>query len=254
MKSVIKSTWIWSVILFGWLLSMSVPVFGQNAGDEYVTEVKLKDGSVIEGRLTEYRDGEYIRLQIGEAEITIKFESIRQIKHKNRSVSRTYAFRETGWYHHTSAGVLPGFISAGNPVVGAEIDHSSGWLFNRNFGAGLHAGVSNYDPQSAAVFYSLAGELTGFLMKQNFSPYYAIRSGYGFTRKGNTFVEASGGYFLHPALGFRFTGMKTANITAELGLAFQKGYFKQQTDWWDRSIIEKNVRYQRISMKIGILF
>ena len=236
------------------LFILAYPVVGQDQQSGYITVVKLKDGSVIEGTLTEFRDGEFIKMRIGENEITLKYESIRNIKHKNRSFNRTYSFSENGLYHHSSLGLLPGFISAGNPVLGVQIDHSSGWLFHRLLGAGLNLGISNYDPQSREVFYTLAGEIRGYLLSQGLSPYYALRGGYGFTHRGSNFLEARGGYYLHPALGLRFSGWQTGNVTAELGMAFQKAHFKQQTEWWDRSIIEKDVRYQRITLKIGIQF
>ena len=237
------------VLLF---LLTSHLAFGQQ--DDYITIVKLKDGSVFEGQLKEYVDGEYIRMDVGENQITIKQSSIKYIKHKNLGAIKAYSFNERGLYHHSSIGFLPGFISAGNPVLGIGIDHSSGFMFSRLLGAGLNLGVHNYDPSSKEVFYTLSAEMRGYLMPKNFSPYYVLRAGYGFTHAGQTFLEANGGFEANPALGLRFTGNGGANLTAEIGMMFQNAYFKEQTEWWDRSILEKDVRYQRFNLKIGILF
>lgn len=245
----IKQILLFLILTF---LLVNSSVFGQL--DDYITRVKLNDGSILEGRLTEYVDGEYIKMNIGESQITIKHSSIKSIKHKNLTSVKDYTFKEKGFYHHSSVGFLPGFISAGNPVLGLEIDHSSGYLFNRYAGAGLNLSVMNYDPLSKEVCYTLAAELRGYLLNKYISPYYLLRSGYGFTHAGESFLEANGGFFINPAIGLRLTGKKTANVTVEIGLAFQKAHYKQQTEWWDRSVIEKDVIYQRFNLKLGILF
>jgi hypothetical protein len=224
----------------------------QNEG--YITKVKLNDGSVLEGQMTEYVDGEYIKMNIGESQITIKQSSIRSITHKNLSNIRQYTFREIGYYHHSSIGLMPGFISSGNAVLGATLDHSSGYLFNRFAGAGLNLGIMNYDLVSGEAIYSLAAEFRGYLLNQYFSPYYLVRSGYGFNFKGERFLDAEGGLFLNPAIGMRLTGKQSVNVTVEIGISFQNAYYQYETQWWDQSIIEKDVRYQRFTMKLGVLF
>lgn len=236
------------------LLTLVMIQFINAQQDEYITRVKLKDGSVLEGKLTEYVDGEYIKMNLGENQITINQSSIKSIKHTNLSAGRKYEFKEVGLYNHTSVGFLSGFISAGNPVLGIGIDHSTGYLFNKYAGAGLNFSVLNYDPGYREVFYTLSAEFRGYIFSQKLSPYYLVRSGYGFAHGGESFLEADGGFYMNPAIGFRFTGKKSANFTAEIGLNFQNAHFKQQTDWWDRSILEKDVRYQRFNIKIGILF
>lgn len=227
---------------------------GFSQQDSYLTIVKLKDGSVLEGKLTEFKDGEFIKMNIGDNLITIKYESIKSIKHKNLDFARSYNFEEKGFYHHSSLGLMPGFLSARNLVLGLEMNHTSGYQFNRWIGAGLNLGINNFNPVSREIFYSLAGEARGYLLAKNISPYYVVKAGYGFINKGSNFIEASGGYFLNPGAGIRFGGSKTANFTAEIGLVFQKAYLKQESGWWDRSILEKRVRYQRFCMKIGMLF
>lgn len=240
-------------ILFLFLMLLTTGVISAQQ-DEYITKVKLKDGSELEGKLTEYVDGEYIKMNIGDNPITIKHSSIKSIKHKSLGKYREYAFRENGFYHHTSVGLLPGLISSGNPTIGLELDHSSGYLFNRYFGAGLNVGLMNYYPLHQEVIYTLSAEARGYLLDQYFSPYYRLHTGYGFNIKGEDFLEADGGFFINPAMGIRLTGKKSVNITAEIGVNFQKAYYRYQTDWWDRSIIDKNVRYQRFMIKIGVLF
>lgn len=245
----LKKTLILSILFV--LLGGSV-LFGQH--DNYLTRVKLKDGSVLEGRMTEFVEDEYIKMNIGESEITIKHSSIKSIKHQKARSLKEYKFREEGWYHHTSAGFLPGFISAGSPVLGVEIDHSSGFLFNRFLGAGINIAATAYNPFHNESTYSLAGELRGYLLENYLSPYYAIRGGYAFVFGGDNFLEANGGYFVNPAIGLRLTGKNGPNLTAEIGLNFQDAHYKYETQWWDRSIIEKDVLYRRLTLKLGLLF
>jgi len=229
---------------------------GTLSAQDYITVVKLNDGSVFEGQLTEYVEGEYIKMDLGHSEITIKASSIKQIRHRNLKVPETsYDFEEKGLYHHTSVGLLPGYLSANNAVIGMEIDHTSGFLFNRYLGTGLNIGVHNYNPASREVIYSLAAEMRGYLLANNLSPYYLLRTGYGYAHKGEGFEEARGGFFFNPGIGFRFGGRKSFNFTAEFGLQFQDAFLKyENTSWWDRGVIEKEVRYQRFNLKIGLLF
>ena len=70
---------------------------GFSQQDSYLTIVKLKDGSVLEGKLTEFKDGEFIKMNIGDNLITIKYESIKSIKHKNLDFARSYNFEEKGF-------------------------------------------------------------------------------------------------------------------------------------------------------------
>ena len=222
---------------------------------EYLTVVKLKDGSVLEGQMTEYREGEFIKMNIGQNDITIKFESIKHIKHKSLSSGNPYSFKEDGFYHHSSVAFLPGYVSVDNEVMGVGIDHTSGYLFNRWFGAGLNLGINNYLPANRELFYTVAAEARGYLMKKNLSPYYVVRTGYGFAHKSARMIEAKGGYFLNPSIGLRFTAKRSFNLSTEIGVNFQNGYFKWQNDgWWDRSIFEKDVWYRRFNLKFGILF
>lgn len=245
----LKKTLILSMLF---LLVGSTVLVGQQ--DAYLTKVKLNDGSVLEGRLTEYVDGEYIKMNIGESEITIKHSSIKSIRHEKARSPRDYKFREEGWYHHSSAGFLPGFISAGSPVLGVEIDHSSGYQLNRFLGAGINLAATAYNPFHNESTYSIAGEVRGYLLENYLSPYYAIRGGYGFVMRGENFLEANGGYYINPAIGLRLTGKSRLNLTTEIGFNFQQAHFKYETEWWDRSIIEKDVLYRRLTLKLGILF
>jgi len=240
---------IYSIIL---VLLFSLAV---NAQDESsLVVVKLKDGSVLEGQLKEYKDGEYIKMSIGGSPITINFDSIKNIRHKNARYSKAYSFNEKGVYHHSSLAFLPGYQSPGESLLGMSLDHSSGYLFNRWIGAGLNFGVYNYNVGTREVIYALSAEARGYLLKRNLSPYYLFKAGYGYAHKGSSFLEADGGFFVNPSLGFRFNGNSGANLTAEIGLSFQKAYLKQQTDGWNRAILEKDLIYQRFNFKIGILF
>lgn len=228
---------------------------GTGLAQEYITIVKLKDGSIFEGQLLEYKDGEYIKMNLGQSEITIKYESIKTIKHKNLKFSNPYSFKETGFYHHTNLNLMPGYLSAGNGVLGIGIDHTSGYLFNRWIGAGLNLGLNNYNPGSREVIYSLAAEARGYLLPRKISPYYVVRTGYGYAHKGVNFLKASGGFFFNPGIGLRFGTSEIANFMMELGVSFQDAFFVQESSgWWETAVLEKDVRYQRFTMKFGILF
>lgn len=236
------------------LFVLGLPFYGLNAQMDSYTIVKLQDGSIFEGQLIEYHDGDHIVLDIGNNQISIKAENIRSIKHKYNSIQKPYGFKEKGHYHNSSLGFLPGYFSGEMSSLGVALDHSSGYLFNRWFGAGLNIGIYNYDAESMEVIYSLAAEIRGYLLEKNITPYYVLKSGYGFNFKGQRFLETNGGLFVNPGLGLRFGGNNGANFTTEIGLVFQDAYFKQQSGWWDRSVIEKDIRYQRFNLKFGILF
>ena len=58
--------------------------FGFSQNDAFRTIVKLKDGSVFEGQLIEYKDGEFIKIKSGDQLITINHDSVKNIKHRNK--------------------------------------------------------------------------------------------------------------------------------------------------------------------------
>lgn len=249
-----------SWLILGFLIIfITVKGIAQNA--EFISIVYLKDGSVLEGRMTEFRENQYIKMDLGGNEVTISYDSIQKIRHKSLSnkMNSIYKVREKGLYNQTSLGFLPGTISS-VASLGLELDHSAGYLFNRWLGLGLNLGVANYDEESNDIYYSLAGECRGYFLGKNSSPYYAMRLGYGFINKNETFLESNGGYFVNPALGYRFFSGNKISFMLETGLAFQKGYYKQDLNFWwwggttGQNYVEKDILYRRFSLKLGVLF
>ncbi|HAQ37040.1 MAG TPA: hypothetical protein DCX89_04340 [Saprospirales bacterium] len=229
--------------------------------NDFISIVYLKDGSVLEGKMTEFRENQFIKMDLGGNEVTISYASIQKIKHKNlaaRSAS-VYGFKEKGLYNQTSLGFLPGKVST-ESLVGLEFDHSIGYLLNRWLGLGLNLGLATYDQGSNDIYYSVSGECRGYLLAKNFSPYYTLKGGYGFINADESFLEANGGYFFNPSLGYRFSGRSNVSFILEGGLTFQKGYYKQDLNsfWWGGTrgsdFIEKDILYRRISIKMGVLF
>lgn len=229
--------------------------------NDFISIVYLKDGSVLEGKMIEFRENQYIKMDLGGNEVTISYSSIQKIKHKSLAARSgpVYSFRNKGLYNQTSLGFLPGRISS-ETVMGIELDHSLGYLLDRRLGFGLNLGIANYDQGTNDIYYVLAGEVRGFLFEKNFSPYYAFKGGYGFIHMDETFIEANGGYYFNPSFGYRFSGSSNVSFALEGGLTFQKGYYKQDLSsfWWGvprgSDFVERDILYRRFTLKLGILF
>ncbi|MBL7774645.1 MAG: hypothetical protein JNK89_01510, partial [Saprospiraceae bacterium] len=171
---------------FSCLLGLGLLLFGQprlafaqvadTTGANCQDIIRLQNGSIFKGRIEEIRDeGRILMFRTWSGVLfDIHREQIRRITQRCKPGHMDYRFRERGWYHHTRGGALIGQADYTEHRVGAQLQHSSGWMFNRLLGAGLGTGVEFFDPPgNDAVNYPVFAEVQGFLLKKTVTPFYS---------------------------------------------------------------------------------
>lgn len=214
------------------------------------------DGSVLKGAITEWHD-DYITLRLmSGVEIKISTGHIRKIVAQTQSPAkkyrgireRSYGFKEEGIYHVTTTA-----FSAG-PAAGIGLTHAVGYRFSRLLGVGAGIGAESFEIGEGNQIVPLFVEARGFFMKQNISPYYALRAGYGFALKSSetNITEAQGGRMFGAELGYRFGGVRAVNFFAGVGVHFQKATYVYEWPW--EGTFRDELDYRRTELKIGVIF
>jgi len=246
-----------------------------DAGKEILTDVvHLKDGSVLKGLIVNYQQGGALTFQLQNGEtITIqdveiarivqdvrepKAGSYDELMNKKAKVKpkepQVYAFKERGFYNAMMLGSL-NTRAANEFRMGLSFHNVSGFQFSRWFGIGLGLGVETYGTDDDEVIYPVFAEFRGYLSKKIKAPYYTLGAGYGFmaTNEKEFITEAEGGWMIHPAVGIRFSAKKNTNLMADIGYKFQKAHFRREFSF-SGDIEVRNVLYQRLIIRVGLLF
>ena len=246
------------------ILALFLPVFAavtysqsaEETAPVYTHTVYRHDGSVLKGEITEWNT-QYMKLKLlSGLEIVLTADEVQKVVSKNvprtktarTSVAREYKFKDEGLYHVTSTS-----FSAG-PFWGVGITHAVGYRFSRPLSVGAGIGAETFDIGSGKQMIPVFAEVRGFLMKQNISPYYAVRAGYGFAfmNEEENVTSAKGGRMLSAELGYRFTGDRAFNVFAGVGVHFQKATYTYQWPWSER--ITDEISHQRTELKVGVIF
>jgi hypothetical protein len=99
-------------------------------------------------------------------------------------------------------------------------------------------------------------EARGYFLPKKITPYYALKTGYGFTLKNvpNGEIDSKGGFYFSPEIGVRFGG-KSVNYYLGLEYKLQNASFTTTFSPWEGSgIYTDKLSYRRIEMRTGILF
>lgn len=186
------------------------------------------------------------------------------------AAERVYAFREHGFFHHSSFSFLFGtredddtyyFDEFGNytysnaPSTGFTVQHITGYQFSRLVGAGLGVSYDSYNVETAESILSVFGHYRGYLTRRIFAPFVGISAGYGFVlqNKLTGIIEGSGGVMLNPELGLRLGAYDKANLTVALGYRFQSADYTREVPWVN--VVEyRDITYRRFMLNVGLLF
>lgn len=220
-----------------------------------------QDGSVLE--LAEKRndqtsnEGEAVL----EAEPTPKADSW---------ANATYEFRERGLFHATSFAFSFGKrATADEPVfnpfgpnfesektaIGFNIQHITGFQFNRMVGVGLGMSYDAYDLEEGEAIFTIFSHYRGYLSKTIVSPYLGLSAGYGFAFRNEEqgITEAEGGWMVHPEVGVRLGASNKTNFTISAGYRLQKAYYTQELPF-NGDIQYRDLIYRRFLFSLGLLF
>jgi sRNA-binding regulator protein Hfq len=243
-----------------YLLTIGLLTFFINADAQYYEEVVyLTNGSIIRGDVIE-QTKETIKIQIAGGSILVyKMEEVEKIVKeekvlKFKKAERDYQIKETGYYNSITFGFLPGLDAEwGDLAFGGSLHYTFGYQYKRILGAGVGIGADVYIYNEIQNLFPIYLQGKGYLSSKPFSPYYCVDAGYGFATVGNSWniVDAKGGLYIHPKIGFRFASRANAAFTMELGYSYQGAKYIYD-DWQGR--YEDKMSFRRVSVLFGVLF
>jgi len=256
----------------------------QNAASTETHTITLKDGSVFEGVIKEYIEGEKLILQLStNISKTIKDKHIQKIVTSNNVVpttnkSETKNISNNGFnynkklYFEANYAMLMAksayATNAGLEDKVNEIDRGmgmqliGGYQLNRWIGAGLGIGADYYYLNSGETILPVFADVRGHLTKNIVSLIYKAQAGYGFALKDDeqNMVRAAGGIMLYPALGLHFSTKNNVNFTLDFGYKFQKAKYEYNVTevptWWNMANVrvENDLEYNRFAVRAGVIF
>ncbi len=232
----------------------------QSANDPEIIKVELKRGITLKGVLVGASPGNYYLLRSTDGDTTrIPHRLVRAFvyedspQHVAKRMTREYEFKDRGFYHTASAGLLINTVSRENGgLTGIALSAVFGYQRNRLVGFGIGSGVDFYYPRGEELIAPIFAEVRGYFLERNITPYYCIRGGYGIGIKqekvGITGVQ--GGWMMNPAIGWRLSGRGGANLTLDIGVKFQKAAFTYRSNS-ERS--EVDLLYRRLNVRLALL-
>ncbi|RME98363.1 MAG: hypothetical protein D6772_09110 [Bacteroidetes bacterium] len=259
----------------------------EEVGDQRVT-LYFRDGSRSKGKILGYERGGNIRLQTtgntiyhfsDQEVIAISFNGgkalarrYRELAFPTKPIEQIYAFREQGLFNHTSFAFTFGkstvYSSVSAPIffpspeedlvqqtTGFNVQHITGYQFNRWVGAGLGLAYDSYSLEGGEAMLSVFAHYRAYLTKHIRAPYFGLSVGCGFPwlEQDKGFLESEGGFMLHPKLGIRLGASDQANFTMDLGYRWQDAYFVQEEPF-TRDILYRDILYCRLVFSLGLLF
>lgn len=223
----------------------------------------LKDGTVLKGKLLHYIQGDKIVFELSTGDrVEYPQKKIRRFvqggtlpEKAQAKPPKSYNFQETGLFFNLLPGMTFGRSSNSDNAVSLNLLGSAGYQLNRWIGVGGGIAVDAYVPHRGEIVYPVFAEARGYFSPTRYSGFYVLRTGYGivFAEEDNGVMDASGGFFLNPAIGLRWGGASSVNFVSEFGFQYQRAGYERSFGWnGERDVIKKG--YKRLNIRLGILF
>jgi hypothetical protein len=227
-----------------------------------ISRVHLKGGAISEGQIIEYQQGIGISLlqkngrtrKIPEGNILRitqkQYEAV--AKEEVQEANNPYAFSEKGVYSAFYFSTLSGEEDE-DFQLGAGLHYIIGYQFNRQFGLGAGLGIDSYN--SEEQLFPVFLECQGYLSRRNIAPYYALAAGYGLVRQRTEkrTLEAEGGWMGRASAGLRLGAHADTNVLVSVGYQIQNAYYLREVNNTGE-IEEKTITYNRIAIRVGLIF
>lgn len=233
--------------------------FGQKMKKDVVY---LKNGSVIKGRLVEV-DDEKMLVQSSRNTWVFNRSDIDTIAIKPLKIGKPDS--SPGWFAHCSMGVLVG-NSDNVKQSPFSADFSANFKLVNHLYAGAGVGVDLLEESYLPVF----GNLEYHFRKSDVTPFVSMKAGYKVPLDGdvshrgvlydvywpnynyypyyNQTLENKGGLMLNPSIGI------ISFVNEHLGFSLAFGYRYSQVTFKGDDNYELETNYNRLSIKLGILF
>lgn len=225
----------------------------------YQKVVFLKNGNILKGQVFDENETT-LKVEIlgGSVFVVNKADIIKMEKEKIPKQFRgkgDYIVKTNGYYHTLNFAFLFGQNQWSDLTAGASIQYTFGYQYNQWLGLGVGVGADSYFFYDTENIYPIYLEARGYFNNKPFSPYYSVQTGYGIAAlQGDNFtgmLDAKGGLYLHPKIGFRFPSRSNVAFTLEVGYNMQKATYRFN-NW--QGEYEDALTFHRTSIRFGLTF
>ena len=230
--------------------------------------IVMKNGDRLTGEITHYAQGEKVILKRADGtELTIIEEEIEQIIQEVQDDSPNVFERESyvpepkiyieptvkGLYSITQLSFAMGSGNEDGLALGAGISTIVGFQIKPLVGIGVGAGLDNYARRGETI-YPIFLDLRAYLpiSKKPYHYYVVLNGGYGFAfaRENIGINEATGGYLMQGAVGYRTTTREGVDVNIDAGVKFQEAGFSR--DLFNGDIEVRELVFKRFTVRVGI--
>ena len=228
--------------------------------------VKLKDGSVIKGDITEYFKGKHLRIRTLEGTVH-QFEDSLVAKQKLKNGNRVVGVKRSGYFNSSTFGLLSG-SSYGGPA--ASFQMVNGYQFLGRFSAGIGVGLDGMRGRRVLPVFA---DLRAYLRNEGVSPFIVVNGGYAFHKSSHDYdysrfdiiggfgppSEFGGGFLGGVRIGVRNYTSKNFGITFSAGYRFQELKREYLSTFWNGSEsvyfpVTEVTKAHRMDVRFGIYF
>lgn len=247
-----------SAVLLLFLLS-AMPLLAQRKKSEDV--VKLKNGSIIRGKLLEPEADSIIKIETEGRNVFVFGSS------EVRNISKEpipFLYKKSGYIFEMEVGMLSGrtfsntwWPRQSRPVTNFTMQIVNGYQFNPYLSLGVGVGLDTY-PESTITPLFLRAE--GNFFKSRVTPIYILDTGYGFYSKlFNASIDGNGtrfrgGAMINPALGIRVHLGKYSSFFVSSGYRMQTYHSNIAMFGTPGDRMENKITYKRLSLRMGFSF
>ena len=275
----IKQVFLINLILWCTFISSTAQI--STSGGKALMEkgyIHMKDGSVVKGKYIYSSDLEKIRIMQGKESKVIDASEVEKItadkpeaavvpsKGKEKENAKRIDTRTFKWFNLSEGGLMIG--NPDNEHKAPFLFHTSmNYTFRNQLSAGAGIGVEFYNETYLPVFASLSYQFND----RNVSPFVTLQAGYLIALENKTRIsggyypydylssywpqpvpkdnlDAQGGFLINPSVGLLFKTSHGYGITLSAGYRFHQLNFRESSDYKLRA------DYNRLSIKLGILF
>ncbi|MEM7039503.1 MAG: hypothetical protein AAF570_21190, partial [Bacteroidota bacterium] len=184
------------------LLVPALMLFLSVSAQKTQDKVVLKDGSVIQGTITEYITTSHIRIKTEEGKVH-EYPAV-DVKRTRFNGVKNVAVKSSGYFNNTSFGLLFGGNAYYDSPVYPSIRMVNGYKFKDRFWTGLGTGIEFFQGRTWIPLYA---DLRYDFLKGDVSPYVQAIGGYNFRPDPNAGVYQPWGYNYENDKGGIMTGV-----------------------------------------------
>jgi hypothetical protein len=241
--------------------------------NETIDEVHLNNGDVVRGSITDIERRKFVEIEVDGKKIRYEQEDIRRILHSvpvSETEKETVKIKEKepkviidpatlidkGNYNTTYLSFSYGQNQEGDFSIGPGVHTVWGKQWSATKGLGFGLGIDNYRASRGETIYPIYADYRLYPIKKDKGYYLNMGAGYGFAFKNKSrgIVNANGGLYAAPSIGYRSASKDGVSLNMELGFKYQHAYFEEISDRTEGDIEMRTNEYQRITFRLGLMF